>query len=194
MNELNESLNHWIIESLSHWSHWLNHWMSWVIEWMSWIIDWFVLISFTSPVLNGIIGRLLGYRYMWLCSGLLYMLCILFTPICALTIGKPEWVESSLHSLNHRPNGSSFTSFMHVPLFFESSSLLPSSSSLPTFPSPISEARSTASARFVPLQEDSSFKSKRRMRNRDPRSRRTCIRGVWSTAIPGHSTSGLFSM
>ena len=52
------------------------------------------LISFTSPVLNGIIGRLLGYRYMWLSSGLLYMCCLFITPICAWTLNKPEWVDT----------------------------------------------------------------------------------------------------
>ena len=114
VNWIIESLNHWIIESLNDWVNWIIEWLSelndWMIEWIEWLndwvnwiieslnhwTDWFVLISFTSPVLNGIIGRLLGYRYMWLYSGLLYMLCILITPICALTIGKPEWVESSL--------------------------------------------------------------------------------------------------
>ena len=79
--------------------------------------------------------------FMWLCSGLLYMLCLLITPVSTITLDKPQWLQCSSLTSKPRPSGSSFMSFMLAQLFFESSSLLPLLSLLRMFRSLISEAR-----------------------------------------------------
>ena len=52
-------------------------------------------LSFTIPLLNGVAARLLGYKRMWLYAGYLYMITLLITPICALTLSSPSWVYDS---------------------------------------------------------------------------------------------------
>ena len=52
----------------------------------------------TAPALNGVVGRLLGYRHMWLYTGILYMVTMMISPICALTIYEPEWVMARWRS------------------------------------------------------------------------------------------------
>ena len=48
--------------------------------------------SFTAPVLNSVVARLLTYKEMWLIPGWLYMFTILITPIGVLTLSMPQWV------------------------------------------------------------------------------------------------------
>ena len=45
--------------------------------------------------MNGVAARLLGYKRMWLYPGYLYMITLLITPICALTLSSPSWVYDS---------------------------------------------------------------------------------------------------